>query len=101
MFAYPVEQPASCRNWSPVRGFLMSAASMKLEYTAGSGVDVAAVVMGYFDKGGDVFFSRTHSGVAKIKVRYGPFKLRTARFCVSDKIAVSIKDMMRARMNKA
>lgn len=78
----------------------MGAASIKLGHVMSSGVDIAAVVIGHFDKGGDVFFSRTHSGVAKIKVRYGPFKIRTARFCVSDKVAVSIKDMMRARMNK-
>jgi hypothetical protein len=78
----------------------MGAASMKLEHTVSNSIDVAAVVMGHFDKGGDVFFSRTHSGVAKIKVRYGPFKLRTARFCVSDKVALSIKDMMRTRIHR-
>ena len=79
----------------------MNAASMKLGHVVSGGMDIAAVVMGHFDKGGDVFFSRTHSGVAKIKVRYGPFKMRTARFCVTDKVAISIKDMMRARINKA
>jgi hypothetical protein len=78
----------------------MGAASMRLDKSLSNGVDVAAVVIGHFDKGGDVFFSRTHSGVAKIKVRYGPFKLRTARFCVSEKVALTIKDMMRARIKK-
>jgi hypothetical protein len=77
----------------------MNTASMKLENTNVHATDVVAVVIGHFEKGGDVFFSRTHSGVAKIKVRYGPFKLRTARFQVSDKVAVSIKDMMRTRIN--
>ena len=78
----------------------MNTTSMKLENCLAGGADIAAIVMGHFEKGGDVFFSRTHSGVAKIKVRYGPFKLRTARFHVSDKVAVSIKDLMRARLNK-
>jgi hypothetical protein len=85
----------------PFRGLIMNSASMKLETGVSNGADIAAIVMGHFEKGGDVFFSRTHSGIAKIKVRYGPFKLRTARFHVSDKVAISIKDLMRAQINKS
>ena len=61
---------------------------------------IIAEVIKHFDNGSDVLFSRSHTGEAKIKVKYGPFKLRIARYTVSDKTAVAIKDLMRARLNK-
>ena len=61
--------------------------------------DIAANIMKLHEGGADILFSRSHSGEAKIKIRYGPFKWRTVRYTVNDKTALLIRNMMRSRIN--
>ena len=79
----------------------MSIMKMSIDNAANGDPDIVAGIMGLFDNGADILFSRSHTGEAKIKVKYGPFKLRTARYTVNDKTAVAIKDLMRARIKKS
>ena len=74
----------------------MSSISMNIEGGNTGDSGEAREILALFDKGAEVLFSRSHSGEAKIKVKYGPFKLRTARYTVNDKTAVAIKNAMRA-----
>ena len=78
----------------------MSLVKMTAENMPKGDPEIIAGVMSLYDSGAEVLFSRSHTGEAKIKVRYGPFKLRTARYTVNDKTAVAIKDLMRARIKK-
>jgi hypothetical protein len=78
----------------------MSMLKMTAENMPQGDPEIIAGVMGLYDNGAEVLFSRSHTGEAKIKVRYGPFKMRTARYTVNDKTAVAIKDLMRARIKK-
>jgi hypothetical protein len=76
----------------------MSSVAMRIQGPAMGDAEIVVEIMRYFDNGADVLFSRSHSGEAKIKVKHGPFKLRTSRYTVSDKTAVAVKDSMRARI---
>jgi hypothetical protein len=76
----------------------MSSIAMRIDSPAPGDSEIIAEILRMFDNGADVLFSRSHTGEAKIKVKYGPFKLRTARYTVNDKTAVAIKDSMRARI---
>jgi hypothetical protein len=78
----------------------MSSVAMRVDSPAPGDSEIIAEILRMFDSGADVLFSRSHTGEAKIKVKYGPFKLRTARYTVNDKTAVAIKDSMRARIKK-
>jgi hypothetical protein len=78
----------------------MSSVTMRIDDPTKGDSDIVVEVLRLFDNGADILFSRSHTGEAKIKVRHGPFKLRTARYTVSDKIAVAIKDSMRARIKR-
>ena len=76
----------------------MSYVTMSVDNTPQSDLAIVSEVLAHFDNGADVLFSRSHTGEAKIKVKHGPFKLRVLRYTVNDKIAVTIKDAMRARI---
>lgn len=78
----------------------MNSAKTRVDVAPEPEPEVVADVMGYFDKGAEVLFSRSHTGDAKIKVKYGPFKLLKVRYTVSDKVALAIKEAIRTRSKK-
>ena len=75
----------------------MSSISVNIESDNTGDSGVMREILDLYNKGAEVLFSRSHTGEAKIKVKYGPFKLRIARYTVNDKTAVAIKNTMRAR----
>jgi hypothetical protein len=76
----------------------MSFVTMRIENPSQGETNIVLEIMRHFDNGADVLFSRSHTGEAKIKVKHGPFKLRTTRYTVNDRVAVAVKDAMRARI---
>ena len=78
----------------------MSSETMSIANAGHSDTQIISEIISYYEKGADVLFSRSHTGEAKIKIKHGPFKLLTTRYVVNDKIAVAIRENMRARIKR-